>query len=319
MRTKYYLMGTLALLLTAPAMAAEPLVGKVIQLTGNPAVQAAGSTGWVNLQASDGIRMNDRLSTRNGRVKIMLNDGTVLTLDTGTEMAINSHVYNPDAKQRQGTVSLFSGRIKALVSRFLGDSTVAVKTPTAVAGVRGTYFVVETVDEQKQTQGASAPMMTPDGQPMMTDAPDVVAQGGGWTRVVVLEGEVNLSNDSGQSIQLNASMSGGVGTGGIIEQARVLTKAEIKKVARSVEVRRSAGSSSAYTKASASGLRMQAKAVAESIMPAKTSEEPAETEGDSEVDLSDLQPEDVAVPPINLESYTPEGNAKLKFNFPGEK
>jgi ferric-dicitrate binding protein FerR (iron transport regulator) len=72
-----------------------------------------------------------------GFAELMFNDGSRINLDANSSLMLES------ANGNTSTYRLTLGRIKAHVKR-LGDRRYKVRTPTAICGVRGTEFVLET-------------------------------------------------------------------------------------------------------------------------------------------------------------------------------
>jgi hypothetical protein len=124
------------------------------------------------------IHMRDELRTgAEGRLKITFRDETVLTLGEKASVVIDRYVFDPDGQvgetvlqATKGAFRFASGRIKAMK-----ESKIAVSTPVADIGVRGTEFW---------------------GGPME-----------GHYGVLLLEGEVTVSNQAG-SVTLSAAGQG---------------------------------------------------------------------------------------------------------------
>lgn len=75
---------------------------------------------------------------------IVFVDGTTLTLDASTEVEIQRYVFQPEAKQydfalhlKKGAAIYSSGKLGKL-----SPDSVALSTPRATIGVRGTRFIV---------------------------------------------------------------------------------------------------------------------------------------------------------------------------------
>lgn len=116
------------------------------------------------------VHMKDELRTgAEGRLQITFRDNTVLTLGEKASVVIDRYVYDPDRdvgetvlQSTKGAFRFASGRIKGLK-----QSNIAVSTPVADIGVRGTEFW---------------------GGPM-----------GQKYGVLLLEGEVTVSNQAGSA------------------------------------------------------------------------------------------------------------------------
>jgi len=134
----------LVLGLAASAWALEE-AGRVTELRGS--VQATHSNGQMEaLKPNAAVYIGDKIATGpTGRVRILFLDDSVLTLSAKTRIEINQLVYKPKENLRSSVFSLFEGTLKAAVGGWFSDSTSEtqwqLRTPTAVAGVRGTSLV----------------------------------------------------------------------------------------------------------------------------------------------------------------------------------
>lgn len=160
----------LVLLSTGSILQAEEQAGKVLFVQGEAQVLRGGSL--LPLRTNDPIYTGDRIRTANGVVKILLQDNSLLTLDRSSELEINEYLFQPSEKKRSGVFNMLRGKLKALMGRIFNvQGTLEIRTPTAVAGVRGTYFLVE-VDEQ------------------------------GSSKFVLFEGEIEVTDPKGRSLLL---------------------------------------------------------------------------------------------------------------------
>jgi hypothetical protein len=89
------------------------------------------------------VHLRDELRTGpEGRLRITLRDDTLLTLGENASVVIDRYVYDPDQnvgetliRTTKGAFLFASGRIKGLKQH-----SIAVSTPVADIGVRGTQF-----------------------------------------------------------------------------------------------------------------------------------------------------------------------------------
>ena len=111
-------------------------------------VQSKGESIKTGARVSPG----DELKTgKDGYVTIRLADGSTLALQPGSTMAIESLRKSPLAPSADALFSLKNGRIEASVEkRSASGARFEVRTPIAVAAVRGTRFRVS-ADEEKRT------------------------------------------------------------------------------------------------------------------------------------------------------------------------
>ena len=101
---------------------------------------------WLPVDTDIPLEQGDRLRTgADGSAEILLDDGSVVRMEENTDLTLEELVAGHGESRLQSRVALFFGRllfnIRSLVSR---DSRFEVKTPTLVAAVRGTEFVVDT-------------------------------------------------------------------------------------------------------------------------------------------------------------------------------
>jgi hypothetical protein len=97
------------------------------------------------------VELSDRLVTgRKGRIKVLFSDDSLLTVASETELTITEHIFKAKANQRKTIMELVKGKIRALVQKEVtGVSGVfEVHTNNAVAGVRGTEFIVAATDTE---------------------------------------------------------------------------------------------------------------------------------------------------------------------------
>lgn len=126
-------------------------VGEVRLIQGTVAVVHAEDDGvGYPLSNGDSIFRGDTIYTGDdGKVNIELTDGSRITLATGTAMAIDRSIYNPERlKTRSSFVRVVFGKARFLVRKISGlvSSEFNVKTKTAIVGVRGSDFAVEATE-----------------------------------------------------------------------------------------------------------------------------------------------------------------------------
>jgi hypothetical protein len=132
-----------AVVLTGVAHA-EDAVGSVASLDGRAEAQRSSEATWNALSPGDPVYLNDRLRTlADSRLKVLFGEDAVVTLGAKSELTVDQQVVPQDG----GTQSYFSvlvGTVRALVSERYGapGGSFEMETPTAVAAVRGTEFVL---------------------------------------------------------------------------------------------------------------------------------------------------------------------------------
>ncbi len=90
------------------------------------------------LEIGSQIYIGDQLQTGpSGRLKVVLNDDTVVNLGSSTNFAVDE--FSLKGGTRKVTLAVKAGRFLASISKWFGeDSDWQMRTPAAVAGVRGT-------------------------------------------------------------------------------------------------------------------------------------------------------------------------------------
>jgi hypothetical protein len=125
------------------AWGAEPIAGSVKTAQGSSVVHRGTET----LPAREGMHLlvDDVLQTSaDGRLGVIFQDGTRISLGPNTELKIDRFVYEPaDGKfalllrLARGVLTYVSGKI----AKFSPQS-VSVQTPVGIVGLRGTHFAV---------------------------------------------------------------------------------------------------------------------------------------------------------------------------------
>lgn len=116
------------------------------QVAAVPSIQRSKTT----LQGTrgTGVEMNDAIKTAAGKVGIRFEDNTTVQVNENSRLVIDEFVYDPKKGGGKLAVNVASGTVRYASGQIAKNSpqNVAVKTPTATIGVRGTDFTA-TVDE----------------------------------------------------------------------------------------------------------------------------------------------------------------------------
>jgi len=133
----------------APAFAQQPSpAGRIKVVSGDAVIVRGGST--VPAQNGVAVYQSDSLRTgKDGRVGITLSDDTQVSIGPGSEVKLDSFVYDPGAGQLalvlkfiRGTAAYVSGQIAKLA-----PDAVRLETPAAIVGVRGTTLGIEVTSD----------------------------------------------------------------------------------------------------------------------------------------------------------------------------
>jgi hypothetical protein len=130
-------------------------IGSVTESSGTAIIKRGKDT--ISVSKGTEIKTNDRVETKNGRVKIVFKDDTNVTVTESSSLIIDDFVYDPKSgagklglKAAAGTVRYVSGSIAK------DPKNVKINTPTAAIAVRGTDFVMAVSET-----GASMIMLMP--------------------------------------------------------------------------------------------------------------------------------------------------------------
>jgi hypothetical protein len=126
-------------------------VGRIQRVQGEAVIIHAGIL--VGYRANRGMRLykGDTIITlENSKVRFRLRDRSILSLSSETKLTLNKSVYDKKKKQRSSFLGMAFGKARFLVVKLLDykRSEFKVKTPTAVCGVRGSDFILETTEEE---------------------------------------------------------------------------------------------------------------------------------------------------------------------------
>ncbi len=122
------------------------------------------------------------ISSKDARAKIVMNDKNVIHISPSTELKIETYVNN--GQQKNVELNLKEGKVRNNVEQtYDGDKNkFIIKTPTAVAGVRGTQFITSFDKGRNETK-----IVTLQGRVELTNLPSQA--GAAATTVVINKGE----------------------------------------------------------------------------------------------------------------------------------
>ncbi len=133
----------LLLFAMATQAVAEEAIGIIKTRAGEAMVERAGDT--LPIDEGDPVHLNDVMVTgADGSLGITFKDNTRLSLGNNTRLTMDAYVYAPAeenysfvARLGRGTMFFTSGVIATVA-----PDEVAIETPSATIGVRGTRFLV---------------------------------------------------------------------------------------------------------------------------------------------------------------------------------
>jgi len=124
-----------------PAVAAAAQVGIIEEASGAVYFKARWTRKWTVATPGSGVKVGDAVKTGpDGRARLRLSDGTTLMVGNESELVIKKFLLRK--RRRKAVYALSTGKMRAVVSKFAGSTDIKVRTPTGVAGVKGTDFIV---------------------------------------------------------------------------------------------------------------------------------------------------------------------------------
>ena len=116
-------------------------IGSVTEASGTAVIKRGKDV--IQIAKGTLVETNDKVETKNGKVKIVFKDDTNVTVTESSSLIIDDFVYDPKSgagklglKAAAGTVRYVSGSIAK------DPKNVKINTPTAAIAVRGTDFVM---------------------------------------------------------------------------------------------------------------------------------------------------------------------------------
>lgn len=134
---------TLLAWLACPALGEEAIVGSVKTVRGSVVVRRGAET----IACREGLHLValDVLQTSaDGRVGMILQDGTRISIGPNSELKIDRFIYQPASSKFDLLVRLIRGVMaytSGKIAKFSPES-VRVETPVGTIGIRGTHFAV---------------------------------------------------------------------------------------------------------------------------------------------------------------------------------
>ncbi len=120
-------------------------VGSVVNVEGNSFRKSIDLGNYTKINQGDIIYQGDEIRTyKNGKVKIIFSDDSIIYVASQSKMLINQVVYDVNAQSRETKITLLNGKLKSWVSSAFSSkkTNYSIETATSVIGVRGTKFVV---------------------------------------------------------------------------------------------------------------------------------------------------------------------------------
>ena len=123
-------------------------IGDVYEQSGAPGQIRRESGEKLPAELTAPIVSMDVVETENGRLKIQFVDDTMVSLTEHTVVEINEYVYDPNPSNSKMALNFAQGTARFATGRLglVAKENIAIQTPTASIGIRGTDFTMS-VDE----------------------------------------------------------------------------------------------------------------------------------------------------------------------------
>jgi tetratricopeptide (TPR) repeat protein len=133
---------TLLISLVFPAVVLAAQVGKITGVKGVAQFRSVNNVPYSALKKGDTISEGNWIKTgADGWVELTLEDKSKFTLANNTEFAVTSFLLTKN--KREGSFNLAQGKLRASVVKLAGrQSGMTVRSGTAVAGIKGTEFLM---------------------------------------------------------------------------------------------------------------------------------------------------------------------------------
>jgi hypothetical protein len=117
--------------------------GKAVAVKGSVQFRNPQVMLWNDLKLGQTLTAGDRIRTgEDGQLKIEMNDGNFLYVKPNSEIFIEKLTSDPATGKYESVFEVINAQIKAEVHDQTNLRTFEIRTPTSVAGVRGTIFYV---------------------------------------------------------------------------------------------------------------------------------------------------------------------------------
>jgi hypothetical protein len=132
----------LFLLIALSSAAAAAPAGNVVGLSGSCFVESGGQRAALRL--GQPVQVGDTVDVpADGKLKLRMSDGTVISVAAGTRLAISAYVVGAGGQRQDAKLSLARGLLRAVVPPAGQPAIFEVDTAVGTAAVRGTDWFIE--------------------------------------------------------------------------------------------------------------------------------------------------------------------------------
>lgn len=127
-----------------PTTGMSPMKASLTHVLGKVLIQPSGSASARDAKVGDVVGSGDKVETKaDGLAEIMLENNNVINLKPNSVITMTELSANPTTGIYVNRLYADMGKFRIQVEKMSGASTFEVRTPTAVAAVRGTQFYVD--------------------------------------------------------------------------------------------------------------------------------------------------------------------------------
>lgn len=118
-----------------------PMKATIVKVSGGVRIRNHGSVFWHDAKVNEVIGTGSQIETKeNGQIEIKLDNNNVINLKPNTKLILRKLTANLKTGDYENLLESNIGKIRAKVDKMKGGSRFEIKTPTAVACVRGTIM-----------------------------------------------------------------------------------------------------------------------------------------------------------------------------------
>lgn len=131
---------------TKPASTEEiaQMKATVVKVAGDVRIRNRGKIFWHDAKVNEVLGAGDQIETKeNGKIEIKLDNNNVIGLKPNTKLILRKLTTNLKTGDYENLLESNIGKIRAKVEKIKGNSKFEIKTPTAVAAVRGTTMYLD--------------------------------------------------------------------------------------------------------------------------------------------------------------------------------
>ena len=131
----------LTALLLLISITAHAQIGSITEFSGSATIKRGKDS--IAAQKGTAIEQNDKIETKNGKLKIVFKDDTQVSVTEHSSLVIDDFVYDPKSGKGNLGIKAAGGTVRYVSGALAKDpKQVKINTPTAAIAVRGTDFVM---------------------------------------------------------------------------------------------------------------------------------------------------------------------------------